>query len=71
MLVQERQEQLKLKVHEKTTYTSRVNARTKAMIRPAGDTDDDLSAEEEENEDGTLVMKDDPEFVLSTTKGTF
>jgi len=41
------------------------------MIRPAGDTDDDLSVEEEENEDGTLVMREDPEFVLSTTKGTF
>jgi len=65
---QEREEQLKLKVHEKTTYTSRVNARTKSMIRPAGDTDDDLSPEEDNNEDGTIVMKDDPDFVLSTTK---
>ncbi|XP_066912759.1 cilia- and flagella-associated protein 100-like [Clytia hemisphaerica] len=64
---QERQEQLKLKVHEKTTYTSRVNARTKAMIRPAGDTDDDLSGEDENN-DGTMVIRDDPDFVLSTTK---
>ena len=39
------------------------------MIRPAGDTDDDLSPEEDNNEDGTIVMKDDPDFVLSTTKG--
>ena len=39
------------------------------MIRPAGDTDDDLSPEEDNNEDGTIVMKDDPYFVLSTTKG--
>lgn len=65
---EERQKHLKLKVYEKTTYTSRVNARTKAMIRPAGDTDDDLSEDEGENEDGTIVMKDDPDFVLSTTK---
>lgn len=56
-------------MHEKTTYASRMNARTKAMIRPAGDTDDDISPEEDEQNDGVLAMKDDPEFVLSTTKG--
>lgn len=61
--------QKKQKVHEKTTYTYRINARTKAMIRPAGDTDDDLSDEEDKEKDGTMVLKDDPGFVLSTTKG--
>ena len=60
---------MKQKVHEKTTYTSRVNARTKVMIRPAGDTDDDLTDDDEKDNDGTMVLKDDPEFVLSTTKG--
>ena len=62
---------MKQKVHEKTTYTSRVNARTKAVIQPAGDTDDDLTDDEEKDNDGTMVLKDDPEFVLSTTKGFF
>lgn len=64
----EREVQKKQKVHEKTTYTYRINARTKAMIRPAGDTDDDLSDEEDKEKDGTMVLKDDPGFVLSTTK---
>lgn len=55
------------KVHEKTTYTSRVNARSKAMIHPAGDTDDDLS--DGSNDEKAVEMKVDPEFVLATTKG--
>jgi len=65
---QERDKQLKQKVHEKTTYTSRINARTKSMIRPAGDTDDDITDNEDDNDDSAMVLKDDPEFVLSTTK---
>ena len=64
---QERDVQRKQKVHEKTTYTYRINARTKSMIRPAGDTDDDLSADEDSNDEGAMVLKDD--FVLTTTKG--
>jgi len=65
---EERDKQLKQKVHEKSTYTSRVNARTKAMIRPAGDTDDDLTDEEEGEKKGTMALKGDPDFVLATTK---
>jgi len=64
---EERTVQMQQKVHEKSTYTSRVNARTKAMIRPAGDTDDDLTDEEADGEE-TMALKDDPDFVLSTTK---
>lgn len=64
---EERSVQMQQKVHEKSTYTSRVNARTKAMIRPAGDTDDDLTDEEQDGEE-TMALKDDPDFVLSTTK---
>ncbi|XP_057297161.1 cilia- and flagella-associated protein 100-like [Hydractinia symbiolongicarpus] len=64
----EREVQKKQKVHEKTTYTYRINARTKAMIRPAGDTDNDLTDEEDKEKDGTMILKDDPGFVLSTTK---
>ena len=64
----EREKQRTLNVHEKTTYTSRINARTKSMIKPAGDTDDDLSDEDEKDKDGALTVKEDPQFVLSTTR---
>lgn len=67
--LQEREVQWKQKVHEKTTYNYRVNARTKSMIRPAGDTDDDLSDENDSNDEEAMVLKDDPDFVLATTKG--
>lgn len=67
--LQEREAQRKQKVHEKTTYTYRINARTKSMIRPAGDTDDDLSNENDSNDEEAMVLKDDPDFVLATTKG--
>lgn len=63
----EREKQHQQKVHEKTTYTSRINARTKAMIRPAGDEEDDLSVKEKDTDNGS-VLKDDPNFVLVTTK---
>ena len=39
------------------------------MIRPAGDTDDDLSDENVSNDEEAIVLKDDPDFVLATTKG--
>ena len=58
--------QWKQKVHEKTTYNYRINARTKSMIRPAGD---DLSDENDSNDEEAMVLKDDPDFVLATTKG--
>ena len=44
--------QRKQKVHEKTTCTYHINAQTKSMIRPAGDTDDDLSDENDSNDEG-------------------
>ena len=67
--LQEREVQWKQKVHEKTTYNYRINARTKSMIRLAGDTDDDLSDENDSNDEEAMVLKDDPDFVLATTKG--
>ena len=57
-----------IQVHEKTTYTSRINARTKAMIRPAGEEADDLSEKDGDGSEGSSVVKDDPNFVLATTK---
>lgn len=63
----ERKRQKKLKVHEKTTYTTRINAKTSAMIRPA-----DVFEEKEclEEDDGkAMTVKDDPDFTLSVTRG--
>ena len=39
------------------------------MIRPAGDTDDDLSDENDSNDEEAMVLKDDTDFFLVTTKG--
>ncbi|XP_065065350.1 cilia- and flagella-associated protein 100-like [Rhopilema esculentum] len=64
----ERETQRELKVHQKTTYTSRVNARTKSMIKPAADIEDDVSIDEEKEKDGVWTVKEDPQFVLTTTR---
>ena len=64
----ERETQRELKVHQKTTYTSRVNARTKSMIKPAADIEDDASIDGEKSKDGVWTVKEDPQFVLTTTR---
>ena len=54
-------------MHEKTTYTSRVNALRASMRRPL----EELEAEEDE-EDGdekALAVKDDPSFTIAVTRG--
>ena len=64
---QERIRQRKLKVHEKTTYATRINFKTASMIRPA-DSDDDK--EKSDEDDGRAVaVKDDPQFTLAVTRG--
>ena len=63
----ERETQRELKVHQKTTYASRINARTKAMIKPAADIEEEVFAEEKDNE-GVWTVKEDPQFVLTTTR---
>ncbi|XP_022081515.1 cilia- and flagella-associated protein 100-like isoform X2 [Acanthaster planci] len=63
----ERIKQRSLKVHEKTTYTSRVNALRSSMRKPLAD----LDAEEEKTEevdDKALAVKDDPSFTLAVTR---
>ena len=65
---QERETQRELKVHQKTTYASRVNARTKAMIKPAADVEEQVLFEEEKEKEGAWTVKDDPQFVLTTTR---
>lgn len=68
----ERESQRALKVHQKTTYTSRVNARTKSMIKPVSELEDDVSVHAamdlERDKDGVLTVKEDPQFVLTTTR---
>lgn len=60
---QERLRQRSLKVHEKTTYASRVNFRTAAMIHPQ-----ESESEEEEENDKAVAVKDDPQFTIAVTR---
>ncbi|XP_068759305.1 cilia- and flagella-associated protein 100-like isoform X1 [Montipora capricornis] len=66
---QERTQQRSLKVHEKTTYTSRVNAKTAAMRKIADESEDEFIEEEKKKEkDGVIAVKDDPQFTLAITR---
>lgn len=66
---QERVQQRSLKVHEKTTYTSRVNAKTAAMRKIGSESEDDFFEEEIKKEkDGVIAVKDDPQFTLAITR---
>ena len=70
LILQERINQRKLKVHEKTTYTSRVNTKTTAMRKIADDSEDEFVEEEKKKEkDGVIAVKDDPQFTLAITRG--
>lgn len=61
---QERLRQRDLKVHEKTTYASKVNFKTAQMIKP---TDSDEEKDEEET-DKAVAVKDDPQFTIAVTR---
>ena len=70
LILQERINQRKLKVHEKTTYTSRVNTKTAAMRKIADGSEDEFVEEEKKKEkDGVIAVKDDPQFTLAITRG--
>ena len=59
-------------MHEKTTYTSRVNAKTAAMRKIGDDSEDDFVEEEKKKDkDGVIAVKDDPQFTLAITRGRF
>ncbi|XP_070559221.1 cilia- and flagella-associated protein 100-like isoform X2 [Ptychodera flava] len=64
----ERTKQRSLKVHEKTTYASRVNAKRASMRKPMGDSDEDLDLEDEKDTDKAVAVKDDPQFTLAVTR---
>ncbi|BFZ08075.1 hypothetical protein BsWGS_11113 [Bradybaena similaris] len=59
----ERLRQHSLKVHEKSTYASRINFRPISIICPP-----DSESEEEEVTDKAVAVKDDPKFTLDVTK---
>ncbi|CAL1543352.1 unnamed protein product [Lymnaea stagnalis] len=61
--LQERMRQRELKVHEKTTYNSRVCFRPASMIQPP-----ESESEEEEEGDKTVAVKDDPQFTIAITR---
>ncbi|XP_071960569.1 cilia- and flagella-associated protein 100-like isoform X2 [Antedon mediterranea] len=64
----ERVHQRGLKVHEKTTYASRINAKTSSMRNPVAE-DDGLSDDENaENDDKAVAVKDDPTYTLAVTR---
>ncbi|XP_039250583.1 cilia- and flagella-associated protein 100-like [Styela clava] len=62
---EERDQQRSLKVHEKTTYASRVNAKTAAMRKGVLGTDEDETLEEAVKGMG---VKDDPGWTLAVTR---
>ena len=66
-LIQERIKQRSLKVHEKTTYATRVNFKTAQMIHPQSSDEE----KEDSDDDGgrALDVKDDPQFTLAVTRG--
>ena len=65
-LFQERSKQRNLRVHEKTTYATRINFKTASMIKPA---DSDEEKDKDEDSDKAMAVKDDPQFTLAVTRG--
>ncbi|XP_055881309.1 cilia- and flagella-associated protein 100-like isoform X2 [Biomphalaria glabrata] len=61
--LKEKLRQRELKVHEKTTYTSRICFRPASMIQPP-----ETDSEDEEDADKTVAVKDDPQFTIAITR---
>ena len=66
---QERIRQRHLKIHEKTTYTTRINFKTPSTIRPADSDDSDEKKDDEEDDGKGVTVKDDPQFTIAVTRG--
>lgn len=57
-----------MKVHEKTTYATRVNFKTAKMIHPEPSDEE----KDDSDDDGHVVnVKDDPQFTLAVTRGLY
>ena len=66
---QEKLKQRNLKVHEKMTYTTKINFKSKSVIRPDPSDDEEDKSDDEENR--TVAVKEDPQFVLAVTRGQY
>ncbi|CAG5132378.1 unnamed protein product, partial [Candidula unifasciata] len=60
----ERLKQQNLKVHEKTTYASRINFRPVSLICPP-----ESESEEEEDTEKAVAVKEDPQFTIAISRG--
>jgi len=58
-----------MKVHEKMTYATKVNHKTRAMIRPLEDEEEGKSEGDGLAGDKTVAVKEDPQFVIAVTRG--
>lgn len=59
-----------MKVHEKMTYATKVNHKTRGMIRPTESDEDKLDEDELLGGDKTVAVKEDPQFVIAVTRGS-
>ncbi|CAH1266360.1 cilia- and flagella-associated protein 100-like isoform X3 [Branchiostoma lanceolatum] len=62
----ERVKQRNLRVHEKTTYATRVNAKTASMRKAVIESSD--SEDEREDEDKAVAVKEDPSWTIAVTR---
>jgi len=56
-------------VHEKTTYLTRMNAKTTGMIHPMESESEEEEERSDEDDSHTVAVRDDPQFTLAVTKG--
>lgn len=64
---QEREEQKKLKVHQKSTFSSKIKGKTSKMIKPVI-SDEEADGSEEDDDGRTVAVKNDPQFTLGVTR---
>ncbi|XP_072025922.1 cilia- and flagella-associated protein 100-like [Amphiura filiformis] len=64
----ERAKQRGLRVHEKTTYASRVNALRSSMRKPMAGMEDDEETKDDEADEKAVAVQDDPSFTLAVTR---
>ncbi|KAI8511179.1 Cilia- and flagella-associated protein 100 [Branchiostoma belcheri] len=62
----ERVKQRNLRVHEKTTYATRVNAKTASMRKAVIESSE--SEDEREDEDKAVAVKEDPSWTIAVTR---
>lgn len=58
-----------MRVHEKMTYATKINHKTREMIRPAESEEDKSDEDDITGGDKAVAVKEDPQFVIAVTKG--